>query len=73
MDLFALPDFLDDGEGDNNFEPPVWKRRKGKAVPLIEDDEEEDENEEEDKDKCDYDNKEEDKDYVVDKGDDDDE
>ena len=71
MDLFTLPDFLDDDdEEDPNFEPPVRKRGKGKAVPLIEDDQEDDDNEE---DRVDDDNdEEEDDDYVVDKGDDDD-
>ena len=73
MDLFALPDFLDDDEEDPDFEPPVRKKGKRKAVPLIEDDEEDDDNEEQEEDRVDDDNdEEEDEDYVVDEGDDDD-
>ena len=62
LDLFTLPDFLDnDDDNNDDYEPPVRKRRKRKAVPLIEDDDD-DEKEEGDGDEDDG----EDKDYEED-------
>ena len=56
LDLFTLPDFLDDD--DDDYEPPVGRRKRGKAVPLLLDNEDE-----EDEDNGDNDNDKEDKDY----------
>ena len=69
LDLFALPDFLDDDEEDDDFEPPVQRRTRRKAVPLPADDN--DEEEEDNKD--DDDDMDKDEDYdEEDNGDDDD-
>ena len=64
LDLFALPDFLEDDDDDDNYEPPVKRNKRRKAVPLPPDDDDE-----EDKDNGDEDNEEQDKDYE--EGDDD--
>ena len=60
MDLFTLPDFLEDNDDDDDYELPVRRRRRGKTVPPLVDNEDK-----EDEDKVDDDN-EEDEDYEVD-------
>ena len=69
LDLFALPDFLEDDEEDDDFEPPVQRKTRRKAVPLPADDDDEEEEDDEDDD----DDVDKDKDYdEEDNGDDDD-